>query len=174
MGKCHLGGKPDQSRLSTPFHIVEKMIETKEPEEIDSQTRKISVLDSEGNNGNWTSACVTHSPWNISNSQASLLASSALEDLWRRESLRHVDLMVRLDNITILHKLNHAVQRSSPQTNTILRGYKNINIHLGGKPDQSRLSTPFHIVEKMIETKEPEEIDSQTRRISILDSEGNN
>ena len=43
--KCHLGVKPGQSRLLTP--LVEEMIETKEPEDIDSQTRRISVLDSE-------------------------------------------------------------------------------------------------------------------------------
>ena len=82
--KCHLGGKPGQSRLSTPFHIVEKMIETEGPEETDSQT--ISVLDSEDENG--TSACVTHSTRNISNSQASLMAFRALEDfVEKRESL---------------------------------------------------------------------------------------
>ena len=57
------------------------MIETKGPEETDSQT--ISVLDSEDENG--TSACVTHSPRNISKSQASLLTIRGLEDLWRRE-----------------------------------------------------------------------------------------
>ena len=54
------------------------MIETKGPEETDSQT--LSVWDSEGNNENGTSACVTHSPRNISKSQASLLAVRALED----------------------------------------------------------------------------------------------
>ena len=103
------------------------MIETKGPKEIDSQTRKISVLDSEGNNENGTSACVTHSPRNISNSQASLLAFRALEDfVEKRESLRSMELMVRLDNITILLKVNRAVQRSSQYT--ILSGYKNINI----------------------------------------------
>ena len=99
------------------------MIETNLPEENDSQS--ISVLDSEDENG--TSACVTHSPRNISNSQASLLAFRALEDfVEKRESLRSVELMVRLDNITILHKVNRAVQRSSQYT--ILSGYKNINI----------------------------------------------
>ena len=77
------------------------MIETEGPEETDSQT--ISAWDSEGNNENGTSACVTHSPRNISNSQASLLAFRALEDfVEKRESLRLVDLMVRLDNITII------------------------------------------------------------------------
>ena len=102
----HLGGKPGQSRLSTQFHIVEKMIETEGPEETDSQS--ISVLDSEDKNE--TSACVTHSPRNISNSQASLLAFRALEDfVEKRESLRSVDLMVKLDNITILHKMNRAI-----------------------------------------------------------------
>ena len=104
---------------------------------------------------------MTHSPRNIPNSQTSLLASRGLEDfVEKRENLRAVDLMVRLDNITILHKLNHSVQRSSQYM--ILSGYKSINIHLGGKPDQSRLSTPFDIVEKMIEIRGPKEIDSQT------------
>ena len=83
------------------------MIETNLPEENDSQS--ISVLDSEDENG--TSACVTHSPRNISKSQASLLTVHALEDfVEKRESLRSVELMVRLDNITILLKVNHAVQ----------------------------------------------------------------
>ena len=77
------------------------MIETEGPEETDSQ--KISVLDSEGKNENGTSACVTHSPRNISKSQASLLTVRELEDfVEKRESLRLVDLMVRLDNITII------------------------------------------------------------------------
>ena len=52
------------------------MIETNLPEENDSQS--ISVLDSDDENG--TSACVTHSPRNISNSQVSLLAFRVLED----------------------------------------------------------------------------------------------
>ena len=77
------------------------MVETKGPEETDSQT--LSVWDSEGNNKNGTSACVTHSPRNISESQASLLTVRELEDfVEKRESLRLVDLMVRLDNITII------------------------------------------------------------------------
>ena len=81
------------------------MIETNLPKENDSQS--ISILDSEDENG--TSACVTHSPRNISNSQASLLAFRALEDfVEKRESLRSVELMVRLDNITILLKVNRA------------------------------------------------------------------
>ena len=101
------------------------MVETKGPKETDSQT--LSVWDSEGNNENGTSACVTHSPRNISKSQASLLAVYVLEDfVEKRESLRSVELMVRLDNITILLKVNRAVQRSSQYT--ILSGYKNINI----------------------------------------------
>ena len=75
------------------------MIETNLPKENDSQS--ISVLDSDDENG--TSACVTHSPRNISESQASLLTVRELEDfVEKRESLRLVDLMVRLDNITII------------------------------------------------------------------------
>ena len=80
------------------------------------------------------------------------------------ESLRSVDLMVRLDNIAILLKVNRAVQSSSQHT--IFSGYKNINIHLGRKSGQSRLS------KKMIETNLPEENDSQS--ISVLDSDDEN
>ena len=107
------------------------MIETNLPEENDSQS--ISVLDSDDENG--TSACVTHSPRNCSNYQVILLAFRMLEGLVEKcESLRSVDLMVRLDNIAILLKVNHAVQRSSQS------GYNNIYIHLERKSGQSRLS----------------------------------
>ena len=103
------------------------MIETREPKEIDSLIRRISTLDSQENNINGISVCVTHSPWNISNSQASLPASCALVDFVKeRENLGPVDLMVGLDNIneggnmnsdkfspehilTNLHKLNRAI-----------------------------------------------------------------
>ena len=111
------------------------MIETNLPKENDSQS--ISVLDSDDENG--TSACVTHSPRNSSNYQVILLAFRMLEGLVGKcESLRSVDLMVRLDNIAILLKVNRAVQSSSQHT--IFSGYKNINIHLGRKSGQSRLS----------------------------------
>ena len=91
----HLGRKSGQSRLS------KKMVETNLPEENDSQS--ISVLDSDDENG--TSACVTHSPRNISKPQASLLAFRVLEDfVEKRKSLRSVELMVKLDNITILQQ----------------------------------------------------------------------
>ena len=89
------------------------MIETNLPEENYSQP--ISVLDSDDKNG--TSACVTHSPRNSSNYQVILLAFRMLEGLVEKcESLRSVDLMVRLDNIAILLKVNRAVQRSSQYT----------------------------------------------------------
>ena len=97
------------------------MIETNLPEENDSQS--ISVLDSDDENG--TSACVTHSPRNSSNYQVILLAFRMLEGLVGKcESLRSVDLMVRLDNIAMLLKVNRAIQRSSQYT--VLSGCKNI------------------------------------------------
>ena len=111
-----------------------------------------------------------HSPWNIPNSQTSLLASRASEDFVdKRENLRPVDLIVRLDNTTILHKLNCTMQSLCPKTNTVLGGYKNLNIHLGRKPDKSRLPTPFDI---MIEMKGSEETQNKTRIVS-LDSDKN-
>ena len=58
--RCHLGGELDKSGLPTPFDIE---TETKGPEEIHSQTRTVSILDSRYN-WNSLSACVPHSPWN--------------------------------------------------------------------------------------------------------------
>ena len=102
----HLGRKPDKSRLPTPFDI---MIEMKGSEETQNKTRIVS-LDSE-KNGNSLSACVTHSSWNISNSQTRLLASRASEDVVdMRENMKTVDLMVRTNNTTIIHKLNLTVK----------------------------------------------------------------
>ena len=80
-----------------PFCIVEKMIDTREPdgthdkvlEDIDSPIRRISILDSEENNGNSISVCVAHRygdrhicfPENIPNSETSPPAFCALVDV---------------------------------------------------------------------------------------------
>ena len=140
----------------------------KGPKGIHSQTRTVSVLDSRYN-GNSLSACVPHSPWNIPNSQSSLLAFRASEDMVdRRENIMLMELMVRTNNTTIIHKMNCTVKSSCPDTNTVLGGYiRNLNIHLGSGPDKSKLPTPFDM---KTDTKGPEEIHSQTGTVSILDS----
>ena len=167
----------------------------RESEENNSLTWIKCTRDTEEHNRNGISICVTHRygdkhtcfPKNIPNSETSPPAFCALVDVVaEREDLGPADLMVVLDIInegeninsdkfspepilTDLHKLNDAVQRTSPETNKILGGYKfsHINIHLGVKPDKSRLLTSLFLVEKMVDIRKPEHIDSQIRRIFV-------
>ena len=83
------------------------MVDIKKPEHIDNQIRRIFILDSEENNGNGISVCVTHSPKNIPNSEASPPASCALVDvIEERENLGPADLMVVLDIINEGENIN--------------------------------------------------------------------
>ena len=61
--------------------------------------------------------------------------------------------------------MNHAIQRSSQYT--ILSGYKYINSHLGGEIWSIKIIDTIHIVEKMIETKEPKEYMNDKRKIKV-------
>ena len=81
------------------------MDDIRKPEHIDSQIRRIFILDSVENNGNSISVCVTCRfgdrhicfPENIPNSEASPPASCALVDvIEERENLGPADLMVVL------------------------------------------------------------------------------
>ena len=137
-----------------PFYRVEKMVDTSIPEDIDSLIRRVSIWDSQENNRNGISVCVTHRygdnhicfPENVPNSKTSPPAFCALVNVvTEREDIGPVDRMVMLDIInegenisnssnkfspesilTGQHKLSHTIRRTSPNRNTILKGCKNI------------------------------------------------
>ena len=98
-----------------PFCRVEKMVDTRKPEDNDSLIRITSTWDTEKHNGNGISVCVTHRygnkhicfPENIPNSKASPPAFCALVDVVEeRENLGPADLMVVLDIINESENIN--------------------------------------------------------------------
>ena len=108
----------DRHTDKIPFCIVEKMVDTREPRKpkhIDSQIRRIFIFNSDENNGNGISVCVTHRygdkhicfPENIPNSKTSPPAFCALVDVVEeRENLGPADLMVVLDIINEGENIN--------------------------------------------------------------------
>ena len=128
-----------------------------------------------------------------------------MDDIEKSENLGPADIMVVLDIIsegeninshkfspesilTDPHKMSRTIQRTSPITNTILKGFKNSymksrfpemcslsNKSLSIKTINNRHTDkiPICIVEKMVDIRKPERIDNQIRRILILDSEEN-
>ena len=146
-------------------------------------------------------------PESIPNSEPSPPASYvAVDDIEKSKNLGPADVTVVLDiisegeNINYLrlspesiitdpHKMSRTIQRTSPVTNTILKGFKNSymksrfpemcslsNKSLSIKTINNRHTDkiPICIVEKMVDIRKPEHIDNQIRRIFILDSEENN
>ena len=191
------------------------MVDIRKPERIDNQIRRILILDSEENNRNSTSVCVTYRfgdrhmclPESIPNSEPSPPASYvAVDDIEKSKNLGPADITVVLEIvsegeninshrlspesiITDPHKMSRTIQRTSPVTNTILKGF--INFHMKSRfPEMCLLSNkslpikttnnrhmdkiPVCIVEKMVDIRKPKRIDNQIRRIFILDSEENN
>ena len=145
-------------------------------------------------------------PESISNSEPSPPASCvAMDDIEKSENLGPADVMVVLDIIiegeninshkfspesilTDPHKMSRTIQRTSPVTNMILKGF--INFHIKSRfpvmcspPKRSLLikitnkrhtdNIPVYTVEKLVDMRRPERIDNQIRRILILDSEEN-